>query len=81
METIKETRVFICDISEFEEYSNKSISADIIAEIQKSQELKESFISLAEKTGKVYSLKGFQNAVNNEEVNTPQSYILITNEY
>jgi hypothetical protein len=77
----KETRVFICNISEFEDYSMESISADIIADFENNQRLKRRFIDLAERTGMIYSLIGFQNAINNEEVNTSESYILITNEY
>lgn len=81
MQKTKETRVFICDLIDFEEYSNTSISADIIAEIEEHQELKELFISVAEKKGMVYSLTGLQDAINNNELNFTESYILITNNY
>jgi hypothetical protein len=81
MANTKEIKVFICNISEFEDYSKTSISADIISELDDHQELKETFIELAERTGMVYSLIGFQNAINNEELNFTESYIFITNNY
>ena len=81
MANTKETRLFICDLSDFEEYSNTSISADIIAEIEEHQELKEFFISLAEKRGMVYSLTGLQDAINNNQIDFTESYIFITNNY
>jgi len=77
----KETKVFICNITEFEDYSTESISSDIIADFDNNQRLKRHFIDLAERTGMVYSLIGFQNAINNDEVYLSESYIFITNNY
>jgi hypothetical protein len=38
---------------------------------------KEKFMQEAEKLGSVYSLQGFQNAINDEELNLVNSFILI----
>jgi hypothetical protein len=39
------------------------------------------FIKLAEENGSVYSLIGFQNAINFEEVSSENTWIFITNKY
>ena len=39
----------------------------------------DSIIDQAESTGSVYSLQGFQDAINNDEINVVDTYVYISN--
>lgn len=54
---VKETRVYAIDFSNFDEDENVNSLSD------------EKFMDKAEEYGHVYTLKGFQQAVNNDEIN------------
>lgn len=61
-----ETRVYVIDHHNVPEISYDFDATD-----------HESVMKYAEALGTVYSLKGFQDAFNNEEVNTATDFILI----
>jgi hypothetical protein len=63
----KEKKVYVVDMS----VSSLSFGAE---EIEKNSEI---FMTEAEKLGSVYSLHGFQEALNNEELDLYASYIFI----
>lgn len=78
METIKEMKVFLLSADnvdtnayEIEEWINSEILPDSAI----------AFIEQAEEEGFVYSLIGFQNAINLEEISSENTWIFITNKY
>lgn len=81
--TEKETLVFICDISDFEEATGQEINGYFEIESWDGTEDKaKAFAKFATEIGRVYTLKGFQDAVNQQDEDSlSNSYIFITNKY
>ena len=81
--TKAETLVFICDTSDFEEETGQTIDGYLEVDNWDGSEPKaKTFTKFATENGRVYTLKGFQQAVNEqEEDNLGNSYIFITNNY
>ena len=67
----KEIRVYVLDIN------NGIVKQDITLKDLKTKKQKEAFKKEAEIVGSVYSLKGFERAINNEELFLDTAYILI----
>jgi hypothetical protein len=61
-ENDKETRVYVVDIDQTEDEFNNVVTDDV-------------FMDEAEKQGSVYTLNGFQEAFNNNEVSTENAFI------
>ncbi len=83
VDTKAETLVFICDTSDFEEETGQKIDGYMEVDGWDGTEDKaKAFIKFATEIGRVYTLKGFQHAVNQQdEENLTNSYIFITNKY
>lgn len=79
----KEHLVFICDASDFSETTGLYIDGYLEADSWDGTEKKaKEFMNYAREIGRVYSLREFQQAVNEqEEGNLTNSFILITNNY
>lgn len=82
----KETRVFFANCDNLE-YSD-DINCQAIENWTHYEEIHnklcpdaENFISQCEGFGKVYSIDGFQNAINRNEINSDNSFFYITNNY
>ena len=79
---MQEYRVFILDVEDTDfiqidieswgDYSN--YHTDILNDAER-------FIVQAETSGEVFSLNGFQNALNREEINITNKLVYITNKY
>lgn len=76
---LKETKVFVCDLYMIESISN--VNAESISNWNGDEDEAKEFIEVAKKEGDVYSLQGFQNALNNDELFFDESYVYITNNY
>ncbi len=83
LETEKENKVFICDTSDFSEETGLEIEGYLEGGSWRGHEKKaKAFINHANKTGRAYSLKQFQEAVNQqEEEDLTNSFIFITKNY
>ena len=77
---MKETRVYVCSIDEYPDLFNNINIATWNNEDELSFEAID-FINKAEHSGRVYSLEGFQNAFNDEEISDVNDFIFITNKY
>lgn len=64
----KEKRVYVIDCDDDFEFREAELEGNYNSIMDKAEEL-----------GTVYSLRGFQNAVNNDEVNLSNSFIYISN--
>jgi hypothetical protein len=75
----KEVRIYLCDTTDFEEETGLNIQGYLETDSWTGKEEKvQKFIEHAENTGRVYSLKGFQEAVNQQyEDNLTNSFIFI----
>jgi len=62
----KEIKVYVIDCNEYFDFRDKEMSGDY-----------EAIMSKAEELGSVYSLNGFQCAINDEELDLSNSFILI----
>lgn len=79
---MKEFRVYLIEADETDVTSYDIESWGLYAKYHnKLTQEAESFITECENKGQVYSLQGFQEACNLEEVNISNSYIFITNCY
>ncbi len=78
-ENKKETKVFVCDLDMIENISN--VNAESISNWGGNEDEAKEFMEIAEQEGSVYSLAGFQNALNKEEICSLSTYIFITNNY
>lgn len=81
--TKAETLVFICDTSDFEEATGQEINGYFEIESWDGSEPKaKAFTKFATEIGRVYTIKTFQTAVNDQtEDNLSNSFIFITNNY
>lgn len=61
---MKELRVYVINIDEVDFESEMPVNITV------SQTLDEKFMNIAEKQGGVYTIQGFQNAFNEEKINT-----------
>ena len=79
---MQEYRVFILDVEDtyFKQIDIESLGdynnyhTDILDDAER-------FIVQAETSGEVFSLNGFQNALNREEINITNKLVYITNKY
>lgn len=79
---MKEFRVYLIEADDTDATSYDIENWNLYAERHKQlTEEAENFIIDCENIGQVYSLEGFQNACNLEDVNISNSYIFITNCY
>ena len=70
----KESRVYVVDMDKYENTRQARVSkVDQIVGVD------DVFMAVAEELGSVYSLKGFEDAVNNEELFLDSSFIFISN--
>ena len=79
---MKEFRVYLieADDTDVTSYDIENWSLYVEHHNKLTEEAKQ-FITECENIGQVYSLEGFQNACNLEDVNISNSYIFITNCY
>ena len=61
---MKELRVYVINIDEIDFENEMPVNTTV------SQTLDEKFMNIAEKQGGVYTIQGFQNAFNEEKINT-----------
>jgi len=81
---MKEFKVYVVSSMDDELDKLTNISGDEIEDWNNEPNLPEDaikFIEIAKKNGLVYSLQGFQDAFNFEEISTSSHYIFITNKY
>lgn len=79
---MKEFRVYLIEADDIDTTSYDIENWSLYAERHnKLTEEAEQFITECENIGEVYSLEGFQNACNLEDINISNSYIFITNCY
>lgn len=81
----KEYRVYILDVDIEADFDINAYEVENWVLYQERHEKltteAEKFISLCEEQGEVYSLNGFQNALNIEDININNNFIFITNCY
>jgi hypothetical protein len=70
----KEIKVYICDLADVDSLLNPKHFN--FKELEKKKKYKE-IMAHAELHGTIYSLQGFQNAINNEELDLGNAFILI----
>lgn len=79
MKTEKETRVFVCDLDLIQHIVG--VNAESISKWTGEEDEAKEFIKASEFNGTIYSLEGFQNALNYDEIDQHGLFIFITNKY
>ena len=80
---MQEYRVFILDVEDTDFIQTDIENWENIGYIPSTElsDEAERFIVQAETSGEVFSLNGFQNALNREEINITNKLVYITNKY